>query len=341
MLIPEGNNMITISFYDTKPYDKKYFNIINEQYGFTINYFETKLSAKTAKLAEGSDAVCAFVNDDVSAPTIDALHKLGIKIIAMRCAGYNNVDIRYAQDKIPVVRVPAYSPHAVAEHAMALLLTLNRRIHKAFLRTRDFNFSLNGLTGFDLYGKTVGVVGTGKIGSAFIDICRGFGMKVLAYDVFPNVENVEYTDMDTLLKRSDLISLHCPLNSSTRHIINAKSIEKMKKGVFIVNTSRGALIDSEALLYGLLNEKLGGACLDVYEEESDLFYEDNSATIVKDDVLSRLICLPNVIVTSHQGFLTGEALTNIASTTLENISEFFADGSLDNQILMNFSKNTV
>lgn len=341
MLIPEGNNMITISFYDTKPYDKKYFNIINEQYGFTINYFETKLSAQTAKLAEGSDAVCAFVNDDVSAPTIDALHKLGVKIIAMRCAGYNNVDIRYAQGKIPIVRVPAYSPHAVAEHAMALLLTLNRRIHKAFLRTRDFNFSLNGLTGFDLYGKTVGVVGTGKIGSAFIDICRGFGMKVIAYDVFPNVDNVEYVDMDTLLKRSDLISLHCPLNSSTRHIINAKSIEKMKKGVFIVNTSRGALIDSEALLYGLLNEKLGGACLDVYEEESDLFYEDNSTTIVKDDILSRLICLPNVIVTSHQGFLTGEALTNIASTTLENISEFFADGSLDNQILMNFSKNTV
>ena len=341
MLIPEGNNMITISFYDTKPYDKKYFNIINEQYGFTINYFETKLSARTAKLAEGSDAVCAFVNDDVSAPTIDALNKLRIKIIAMRCAGYNNVDIRYAQDKIPVVRVPAYSPHAVAEHAMALLLTLNRRIHKAFLRTRDFNFSLNGLTGFDLYGKTVGVVGTGKIGSAFIDICRGFGMKVLAYDVFPNLDGVEYVDMETLLKRSDLISLHCPLTPATRHIINAKSIDKMKKGVFIVNTSRGALIDSEALLYGLLNEKLGGACLDVYEEESDLFYEDNSATIVKDDILSRLICLPNVIVTSHQGFLTGEALTNIASTTLENISEFFADGSLDNQILMNFSKNTV
>ena len=333
--------MITISFYDTKPYDKKYFNIINEQYGFTINYFETKLSARTAKLAEGSDAVCAFVNDDVSAPTVDALNKLGIKIIAMRCAGYNNVDIRYAQDKIPVVRVPAYSPHAVAEHAMALLLTLNRRIHKAFLRTRDFNFSLNGLTGFDLYGKTVGVVGTGKIGSAFIDICRGFGMKVLAYDVFPNLDGVEYVDMETLLKRADLISLHCPLTPSTRHIINAKSIDKMKKGVFIVNTSRGALIDSEALLYGLLNEKLGGACLDVYEEESDLFYEDNSATIVKDDILSRLICLPNVIVTSHQGFLTGEALTNIASTTLENISEFFADGSLDNQILMNFSKNTV
>ena len=277
--------MITISFYDTKPYDREYFNLINEQYGFTINYFETKLSARTAKLAEGSDAVCAFVNDDVSAPAIDALDKIGVRLIAMRCAGYNNVDILYADGKIPIVRVPSYSPHAVAEHAMALLLTLNRRIHKAFLRTRDFNFSLNGLTGFNMYGKTVGVIGTGKI--------------------------------------------------------NARSIDKMKKGVFIVNTSRGALIDSEALLYGLLNEKIGGACLDVYEEESELFYKDNSTVIVKDDILTRLICLPNVIVTSHQGFLTGEALTNIAATTLENISEFFADGSLDNQILLENSKKLV
>ena len=324
--------MITISFYDTKPYDREYFDIINEQYGFTINYFETKLNPKTVKLAEGSDAVCAFVNDDVSAPTVDALCKLGVKLIAMRCAGYNNVDVRYADGKIPVVRVPAYSPHAVAEHAMALLLTLNRRIHKAFLRTRDFNFSLNGLTGFDLFGKTVGVIGTGKIGAAFIDICRGFGMKIIAYDVFPGLDSVDYEELEVLLEKSDVISLHCPLTPSTRHVINAKSIDRMKKGAFVVNTSRGALIDSEALLYGLLNEKLGGACLDVYEEESELFYEDNSSVIVKDDILTRLICLPNVIVTSHQGFLTGEALTNIASTTLENISEFFADGSLDNQI---------
>lgn len=331
--------MITISFYDTKPYDKEYFNVINEQYGFTINYFETKLNFRTAKLAEGSDAVCAFVNDDVSAPAIDTLKKLGVKLIAMRCAGYNNVDIKYADGKIPIVRVPAYSPYAVAEHAMALLLTLNRRIHKAFLRTRDFNFSLNGLTGFDLHGKTMGVIGTGKIGATFIDICRGFGMNVLAFDVFPSIESVDYVDLDTLLSKSDVISLHCPLNGSTRHMINAKNIDKMKKGVFIVNTSRGALIDSEALLYGLLNEKIGGACLDVYEEESELFYEDNSSTIVKDDILTRLICLPNVIVTSHQGFLTGEALMNIASTTLENISEFFADGSLDNEILLEKSKN--
>lgn len=326
--------MLTISFYDTKPYDKEYFNLINEQYGFTINYFETKLNARTAKLSEGSDAVCAFVNDDISAPTIDALHKFGVRLIALRCAGYNNVDIKYSAGRIPVVRVPAYSPYAVAEHAMALLLTLNRRIHKAFLRTRDFNFSLNGLSGFDLYGKTVGVVGTGKIGSAFIDICNGFGMKILAFDIFENNEKAQYTDFDTLLSQADVISLHCPLNNSTRHIINAKNIEKMKKGVFIVNTSRGALIDSEALLYGLLNEKIGGACLDVYEEESELFYEDNSSSIVRDDILTRLICLPNVIVTSHQGFLTKEALTNIALTTMENISEFFADGSLDNAVLL-------
>ncbi len=333
--------MITVSFYDTKPYDRRFFDLINEQYGFTINYFETKLNSRTAKLSEGSDAVCAFVNDEVNAPAVDALNKLGVRLIAMRCAGYNNVDIRYANGKIPVVRVPAYSPHAVAEHAMALLLTLNRRTHKAFLRTRDFNFSLNGLTGFDLYGKTVGVIGTGKIGTAFIEICRGFGMSILAYDMFPSVEWVEYVDLDRLFRESDIISLHCPLNPSTRHMINAKSIDGMKKGVFIVNTSRGALVDSEALLYGLLNEKIGGACLDVYEEESELFYEDNSTSIVKDDILTRLICLPNVIVTSHQGFLTGEALTNIAATTLENISEFFADGSLDNQILAENSKNLI
>lgn len=237
--------------------------------------------------------------------------------------------------------MPAYSPHAVAEHAMALLLTLNRKIHKAFLRTRDFNFSLNGLTGFDLHGKTVGVIGTGKIGSVFIEICKGFGMRVIAYDVAETNDGVEYVELETLLGLSDVISLHCPLTQATRHIINAKSIEKMKSGAYIINTSRGALIDSEALLYGLLNEKIGGACLDVYEEESELFYEDNSSSIVRDDVLTRLICLPNVIVTSHQGFLTGEALSNISTTTLENISEFFADGSLDNKITLENPKNSI
>ncbi len=333
--------MITVCFYDAKPYDRDFFDIINEQYGFVINYYETRLNEYTARLAEGADAVCVFVNDDVSRSVIDKLCDFGVRLIAMRCAGYNNVDVVYADGRIPVVRVPAYSPHAVAEHAMALLLTLNRKIHKAFLRTRDFNFSLNGLTGFDLHGKTVGVIGTGKIGSVFIEICKGFGMRVIAYDVAETNDGVEYVELETLLGLSDVISLHCPLTQATRHIINAKSIEKMKSGAYIINTSRGALIDSEALLYGLLNEKIGGACLDVYEEESELFYEDNSSSIVRDDVLTRLICLPNVIVTSHQGFLTGEALSNISTTTLENISEFFADGSLDNKITLENPKNSI
>lgn len=324
--------MITIGFYDAKPYDIEYFNLINEQYGFKIKYIEARLNENTAMLSCDCDAVCAFVSDDVSAEVIDRLCSVGVKLIAMRCAGYNNVDIKYAENKIPVVRVPAYSPYAVAEHAMAMLLTLNRRTHKAFLRTRDFNFSLNGLTGFDLHSKTVGVIGTGNIGSVFVDICKGFGMKVIAYDVNRTMDEVKYVDLDTLFRNSDIISLHCPLNHSTYHMIDENSISKMKKSVFIVNTSRGALINSEDLLEALLDERVGGACLDVYEEEVNLFYEDNSETIIKDEILSRLIGLPNVIVTSHQGFLTREALTNIASTTLENISEFFMEGTLPNKI---------
>lgn len=324
--------MITIGFYDAKPYDIEYFNLINEQYGFKIKYIEARLNENTAMLSCDCDAVCAFVSDDVSAVVIDRLCSVGVKLIAMRCAGYNNVDVKYAENKIPVVRVPAYSPYAVAEHAMAMLLTLNRRTHKAFLRTRDFNFSLNGLTGFDLHSKTVGIIGTGNIGSVFVDICKGFGMKVIAYDVNRTMDEVEYVGLDTLFRNSDIISLHCPLNHSTYHMIDENSISKMKKNVFIVNTSRGALINSEDLLEALLEERVGGACLDVYEEEVNLFYEDNSETIIKDEILSRLIGLPNVIVTSHQGFLTREALTNIASTTLENISEFFMEGTLPNKI---------
>lgn len=324
--------MSVIGFYDAKPYDIEYFNLINEQYGFNIKYFEAKLNENTAMLSNDCDAVCAFVSDDVSAAVIDRLRECGVKLIAMRCAGYNNVDVRYAENKIPVVHVPAYSPYAVAEHAMAMLLTLNRRTHKAFLRTRDFNFSLNGLTGFDLHSKTVGIIGTGKIGSVFIDICKGFGMKVLAYDIYKSNPDADYVDIDTLFRNSDIISLHCPLNHDTYHMIDSDSISKMKKNVFIINTSRGALINSEDLLDALLDERVGGACLDVYEEEVNLFYEDNSDTIIKDEILTRLIGLPNVIVTSHQGFFTREALTNIASTTLENISEFFAEGSLTNKI---------
>lgn len=324
--------MINVAFYDVKPYDLEYFNLINDKFKFSIKYIEGRLNANTAILADGCNAVCAFVNDDVSADVIERLSDIGIKLIAMRCAGYNNVDVKYAEGKIPVVRVPAYSPYAVAEHAVALLLTLNRRTHKAFLRTRDFNFSLNGLTGFDLHGKTVGVIGTGKIGTVFIDICRGFGLKIIAYDVSKKQNNVEYVSLDELFERSDIISLHCPLSKDTHHIINENSISKMKKNCFIINTSRGALIDSEDLLDALLNERIGGACLDVYEEESELFYEDKSETIIKDNVLSRLICLPNVIVTSHQGFLTREALMNIASTTLENIDSYLNKGKLVNNV---------
>lgn len=331
--------MVRIAFYDTKPYDTEYFNILNEQYGFEIRYIEARLNEDTAMLSSGCNAVCAFVSDDVSKNVIDKLCDCGVRLIAMRCAGYNNVDVKYAEGKMPIVRVPAYSPYAVAEHAMAMLLTLNRRTHKAFLRTRDFNFSLNGLTGFDLHSKTVGVIGTGNIGSVFIDICRGFGMNVLAYDIKKTNLKANYVDINTLFEKSDIISLHCPLNQSTYHMIDKRSISKMKKNAFIVNTSRGALIDSEDLLDALLNEKIGGACLDVYEEESELFYEDNSETIIKDSVLTRLIGLPNVIVTSHQGFLTREALSNIASTTLENISEFFMEGSLTNKIRYNSAKN--
>ena len=324
--------MINVAFYDVKPYDLEYFNLINDKFQFSIKYIEGRLNINTAILADGCNAVCAFVNDDVSADVIDRLSGIGIKLIAMRCAGYNNVDVKYAEGKIPVVRVPAYSPYAVAEHAVALLLTLNRRTHKAFLRTRDFNFSLNGLTGFDLHGKTVGVIGTGKIGTVFIDICRGFGLKIIAYDVSKKQNNIEYVSLDELFERSDIISLHCPLSKDTHHIINENSISKMKKNCFIINTSRGALIDSEDLLDALLNERIGGACLDVYEEESELFYEDKSETIIKDNVLSRLICLPNVIVTSHQGFLTREALMNIASTTLENIDSYLNKGKLVNNV---------
>jgi D-lactate dehydrogenase len=244
------------------------------------------------------------------------------------------VDLRSAFGKIHVVHVPAYSPYAVAEHAMALLLTSVRRIHKAYNRTREFNFSLNGLTGFDFHGKTVGVIGTGKIGRIFIDICRGFGMKVIAYDLFPAKDSgIEYVPLETLFEQSDIISLHCPLTDDTRHMINAAAVEKMKKGVVIVNTSRGGLIDAEALLEGIKARKIGAACLDVYEEEADIFFEDRSGHIMDDDLLSRLISMPNVIVTSHQAFLTEEALNNIAETTVDNIRSCFEnDGICDNEL---------
>lgn len=326
-----------IAFFDTKPYDMNAFSGYAENAGVKIKFFEAKLNEDTVFLAKGFDAVCVFVNDTVNKEIIDALYEMEVKILLLRCAGFNNVDIKYAEGKIHVLRVPAYSPFAVAEHAIALLLTSIRRIHKAYIRSRDFNFSLSGLTGFDLHGKTVGVIGTGKIGKVFIDICKGFGMNVLAFDKFPDksieTENtVKYTDIDTLMKNSDIISLHCPLTEETHHIISRDTLEICKKGVVIINTSRGALVDAEALLEGIKSRKVGAACLDVYEEESDLFFEDNSGHILEDDTLARLISMPNVIVTSHQAFLTEEALDNIAKTTVENFIEFKNTGKCENEV---------
>ncbi|MBQ5319465.1 MAG: 2-hydroxyacid dehydrogenase [Oscillospiraceae bacterium] len=323
--------MEKIAFFDTKPYDKLWFDKLNTDYN--IKFLDYKLTPDSAAAARGCKAVVAFVNDTINSETIDELCALGVKLVALRCAGYNNVDLKYAKDKISVVRVPVYSPYAVAEHTMALLLTLNRKIHKAFIRTRDFNFSLNGLTGFDLHGKTAGVIGTGQIGRIFIDICKGFGMNVIAYDPYP-MENssINYVTLDKLFAESDIISLHCPLTKDTRYIINERSLAKMKEGVVILNTSRGQLIDSDALLQSLKDGKVRGAGLDVYEEETALFFEDYSSTIVQDDVLARLVSLPNVIMTSHQAFLTEEALQKIAEVTLFNLHQFYSGEALTNEV---------
>ncbi len=325
-----------IAFFDTKPYDKPSFERFGKERGVEFKYFETKLNEDTVELASGFDGVCVFVNDTVNAPVIDRLAKMGVRVVALRCAGFNNVDMKHAFGKVHVLRVPAYSPYAVAEHAMAMLLTSIRRIHKAYIRTRDFNFSLSGMTGFDLHGKKVGVIGTGKIGRVFIDICRGFGMKVLAYDKYPSSEldgsTVKYVSLDELFRESDIISLHCPLTEETYHVINEKSLSRCKRGVVIINTSRGALVDAEALLSGIKSRSVGAACLDVYEEESDVFFEDFSGHIIDDDVLARLISMPNVIVTSHQAFLTEEALSNIAETTVDNFVSFFERGECANEL---------
>lgn len=322
-----------IAFFDTKPYDRSSFEQLGKDNNIEFKFFETKLNEDTVKLASGFDGVCIFVNDNVNDAVVNSLYEYGVKIIVLRCAGFNNVDLKTAEGKITVVRVPAYSPYAVAEHTMALILTSVRRIHKAFVRTKSFNFSLSDLTGFDLYGKTVGVIGTGKIGKIFTDICKGFKMNVLAYDKYPDKNaDLNYVELDELFEKSDIISLHCPLTDETYHIIDKNSISKMKRGVLLVNTSRGALIDADALLEGIKARKIGGACLDVYEEESDFFFEDYSSHIVEDDVLARLISMPNVLVTSHQAFLTEEALSNIAQTSIENILEFFETGTCKNKV---------
>lgn len=329
----------TIAFFGTQPYDESSFNLKNADFGFDVRYFKGHLNKNNSILTQGVDAVCIFVNDTADADIIDIMAANGVKLLALRCAGYNNVDLDAAiAAGIKVVRVPAYSPYAVAEHTVALMLSLNRRIPRATWRTRDGNFSLHGLLGFDMHGKTAGIIGTGKIAKILIQILRGFGMNILAYDLYPDhnfarEHQVVYTSLDELYHSSDIISLHCPLTEQTKYLINDYSISKMKNGVMIINTGRGQLIHTNALIEGLKNKKIGYAGLDVYEEEGDYFYEDKSDRIMDDDVLARLLSFNNVIVTSHQAFFTQEALGNIANTTLQNIKDFIDKKPLANEVI--------
>ena len=324
----------TVAFFDAKSYDRESFKSLSDE-NINIRFFENKLNADTVSMAACCDAVCAFVNDNIDKYVIEQLEKFGVGLIALRCAGYNNVDLKAARGRIRIARVPAYSPFAIAEHAIGMILLLNRKLHKAYIRTRDHNFSLEGLTGFDLNGKTVGIIGTGKIGKSFAQVCNGFGMKILGYDPFPSNNFCgEYTELEKLLSSSDIISLHCPLTKENRHIINEETISKMKKGVYIINTSRGKLIDTQDLINGLKSGKIGAAGLDVYEEETAVFFEDYSDEIIHDDTLSTLISMPNVIVTSHQAFLTREALDAIAQTTIKNLNDFFNGNELENEVIL-------
>lgn len=326
-----------VAFFGAKPYDIASFDKINERFGFDIRYYKGHLNSNNIILTKDVDAVCIFVNDTADATVIDALVANGVKLLALRCAGFNNVDLKAAKGRLTVVRVPAYSPYAVAEYTLALMLSLNRKIHRAYWRTRDGNFSLNGLMGFDMHGKTAGIIGTGKIAKLLIHTLRGLGMRVLANDLYPDqafaeAEGITYVSLDELYRESDIISLHCPLTEQTRYIINDESIAKMKEGVMIINTGRGQLIHTNALIEGLKNKKVSAAGLDVYEEEGEYFYEDKSDKIIDDDVLARLLSFNNVIVTSHQAFFTKEALHNIAETTLQNILDYEEGRPLVNQV---------
>lgn len=311
-----------IAFFSAKPYDKTFFDKYNQSYLFDLQYYETHLGPHIVNAVENVDAVCVFVNDKLTAEVIKVLADKGVKMIALRCAGFNNVDIEAAKKYgIRVCRVPAYSPEAVAEHTMAMLLTINRKTHKAYNRVREQNFSLDGLLGYNLHGKTVGVIGTGKIGKAFINILHGFGCKVLAYDLYPDKSNdkIEYVSLTDLLAHSDIISLHCPLTKDNHHLINQKTLAMMKTGVTIINTSRGGLINTIDIIEALKTRKVGALCIDVYEQEEKLFFKDLSANIIDDDNIQRLMSFPNVLVTAHQAFFTEEALSEIAQTTLESI----------------------
>ncbi|AIU72831.1 lactate dehydrogenase [Hafnia alvei FB1] len=313
-----------LAIYSTKQYDRKYLELVNKEFGFELEFFDFLLSPKTAKVAQGCEAVCIFVNDDASREVLTELAALGVKIIALRCAGFNNVDLQAAKELgLEVVRVPAYSPEAVAEHAVGLMMSLNRRIHRAYQRTRDANFSLEGLIGFNMHNRTAGVIGTGKIGVATMRILKGFGMKLLAYDPYPNPQalelGAEYVDLKTLYEKSDVITLHCPLTPENHHLLDASAFGQMKNGVMIINTSRGGLIDSDAAIEALKQQKIGSLGMDVYENERDLFFEDKSNDVIQDDVFRRLSACHNVLFTGHQAFLTEEALTSISETTLNNI----------------------
>jgi D-lactate dehydrogenase len=326
-----------VTVFSSKPYDEQFLNASNVASAHELMFIENRLKPSTAVLAEGSEAVCVFVNDVLDAETLAKLVEHGVRFIALRCAGFNNVDLAAAAALgLKVARVPAYSPFAVAEHAVALLLCLNRRVHKAYNRVREGNFSLDGLMGHDVHGKTVGVIGTGIIGAIFARIMIGFGCEVLAYDVRPNPDcgkiGVSYVPLNELLVRSHAISLHCPLMPQTHHLIDEKTLGLMHDGVFIVNTSRGALIDAEAAIAAIKTGRIGGLALDVYEEESELFFEDLSVSIIQDDVFMRLTTFPNVLVTGHQAFFTHEALVNIAQTTLSNLSDFEAGRESPNAV---------
>ena len=316
-----------IAMFSTKNYDRKYFDAVNADFGHEIHYLESRLTPETSSLADGFDAVCAFVNDQVDAQVLDDLSSRGVELVVLRSAGFNHVDLHVASElDITVARVPAYSPHAVAEHTLALILGLNRQTHRAYNRVRERNFSLEGLLGFDLYRKTVGIVGTGTIGAVFAQIMAGFDCRLLGFDPYPNDEcrdlGMEYVDFDELLAQSHIISLHCPLTPQTHHLIDAEAIDKMRPGAMLINTSRGAIVDTRAVIEGLKSEKIGHLGLDVYEEEEDLFFEDLSERIIQDDVFARLLTFPNVLITGHQGFFTSEALTSIAETTLQNATAF-------------------
>ncbi len=315
-----------LAVYSTKQYDRKYLNSVNEHFGFELEFFDFLLTPKTAKMAEGCQAVCIFVNDDACREVLTELATAGVKTLALRCAGFNNVDLQAAKELgIQVVRVPAYSPEAVAEHAVGMMMSLNRRIHRAYQRTRDANFSLEGLIGFNMHNRTAGIIGTGKIGIATLRILNGFGMKLLAYDPYPGQQalalGAEYVSLDTLYAQSDVISLHCPMTSDNYHLLNKESFDKMKDGVMIINTSRGGLIDSAAAIKALKQQKIGALGMDVYENERDLFFEDKSNDVIQDDIFRRLSSCHNVLFTGHQAFLTEEALTSISNITMQNIAQ--------------------